>query len=200
MNRYPEALSRLIDLLQVLPGVGKKSAERFAFHLLKLEEPPLQELGHQIAQLKQSIHFCSECGCIKGENTCYFCESKNRKTDSICIISSAKDAFAIDETGVYHGLYHVIDHLLSPIDGYDEKGLKIDTLLSRIKKWEVKEVIIALDSTLEGDATSLYLKDILSKHLVTVSRLAFGIPIGSSLEFIDEGTLSRALSGRQMQF
>jgi recombination protein RecR len=198
MIKYPKELLKLITQLQQLPGVGRKTAERFAFNLLKWEENSLKAFGQTIDEIKKKIGNCDSCGCIKDENICNFCNPVKRNIETICIISSPRDAYAIDQTNNYVGLYHVIDNLLSPLDGYNESHLHLDKLKKRIEQLKIKEIILALDSTLEGDATSLFLKEEFSFCNVRISRLAFGLPVGSSLEYIDEGTLSRALSGRQI--
>jgi recombination protein RecR len=194
--KYPKELLTLITLLKKLPGVGQATAERFAFQLLKWEEKDLLTLGQAIADLKKKITFCPLCGCIK-ENTCYFCDADDRDKEIICILSSPKEVYAIEQTRAFRGLYHVIANLLSPLSGYEEQGLHLDRLISRIKAHNIKEVIIALDYTLEGDTTALHLKKQLEALPIKISRLAFGIPMGSPLEYIDKGTLTQALCGRQ---
>lgn len=194
MRGYPEHLLKLIQVLKKLPGVGSRSAERFAFHLIKWTPEHLQELGSAVKEVPERIKHCSECGCLIGERSCFFCDSR-RNSKILCIIASARDAFSIEETHEYDGLYHVLGGLLSPMDKKGPEHLSLERLKLRIAKNEIKEVIIALDSTLEGDATALYLKQELpdSTH---VSRLAFGLPMGSHLDFVDGGTLARAFSGR----
>ena len=196
-TKYPKKLHLLINILKKLPGVGTKTAERLAFHLLKWEDASLQVFGQTVATLKESIKPCPECGFLLSENFCDVCDPNTRNTDIICIISSAKDIYLIEETNTYTGLYHVIDHLLSPVAGFYEQHLHLEKLFQRIQHHKIQEVIIALDSTLEGDATALFLKNQLLKLKVKVTRLAFGLPMGCSLEYIDESTLSKALTGRQ---
>ena len=196
-SKYPKQLTVLINLLKKLPGIGAKTAERLAFHLLDWDEGSLQVFSNTLANLKNSIKRCHECGCLLSNDFCSFCDINIRNTEVICIISSPKDAYLIEETNTYFGLYHVIDHLLSPIEGFNEEKLHVDKLKKRIDQNKVKEVILGIDSTLEGDATSLFLKNKLSSWNIGVTRLAFGLPVGSSLEYIDGGTLSRALMGRQ---
>jgi recombination protein RecR len=194
---YPKSLIHLINHLKKLPGVGNKTAERFAFQLLKWKKEPLLELSQILSTLKDDIRHCPECGALTGQEYCFFCDPHKRNTEFICIVSSPKDVFLLEETKTYRGLYHVIDNVLSPLDGFGKESLRLDILENRIKKNSVKEVIIALDSTLEGDATALFIKNELSSLGLHVSRLAFGLPVGSSFEYIDENTLSRAFLGRQ---
>ena len=197
MAKYPSELLTLIAYLKKLPGVGSKTAERFAFQLLSWPQGHLDVFADVIASIKEKLPHCSECGCLMENGACCFCHNPTRDPSSLCIISSAKDMYALEETHSYKGLYHVIGGLLSPLDGRSPDHLRIDKLQQRIKALQVKEIIIALDSTLEGDTTALYLKEQLETLGLTLSRLAFGLPMGSSLDFVDGSTLGRALIGRQ---
>lgn len=196
MNYLPQSLQKIIASLQKLPGVGKKTAERFAFTLLDWDESILQSLACELADLKKNVKACQECGCLISKTSCTFCDSTIRSSNTLCVIATAKDAIAMEQTGTYDGLYHVLGALLSPLDGITEENLPFTALLQRIEKLGVQEIILALDSTLEGDATALFLKSKFEKIGIKCTRLAFGIPIGSSLEYIDENTLSQALKGR----
>lgn len=196
--RYPAPLLQLIERLKKLPGVGIRSAERYAFHLLKWKPSEIRALGQDLSSLQENIRNCPECGCLAEKDSCFFCQASNRDQSSICILASPKDAYAIEETREYRGLYHVLNALLSPMEGRGPDDLNLTTLIERIKVNQSEEVIIALDSTLEGDATSLYLQQELSKiPSLRISRLAFGLPMGSALEYADGGTLALALSGRR---
>jgi recombination protein RecR len=197
MPRYPTPLTTLIAYLKKLPGVGSKTAERFAFQLLSWPAHELQEFSKHLGLLKEAIKHCPDCQCLTENDTCFYCNNHHRDHSQICIIGSAKDAFVLEETRTYHGLYHVIGGLLSPIEGKTPENLHIDKLKKRVCNSTVKEIIIALDSTLEGDTTSLYLKEQIQSWGLSVSRLAFGLPLGSSLDFVDGGTLGRALTARQ---
>jgi len=194
---YPKELKKVIEQLKKLPGVGTKTAERFSFDLLSWDQENLVKLGHSLAQLK-NLQKCQECGALEDQGKCPFCTSTFRDKKSICVLSSPREVFFLESTKAFNGLYHVLDGLLSPMDGKDENSIGIEKLLSRIEKLNAKEIILAFESTLEGDATALYLKEILQKYPLSLSRLAMGIPMGSSLEFIDSGTLSRALTHRQL--
>ncbi len=191
---YPQHLVKLIAFLKKLPGIGSKTAERFAFHLIKWKKEELCDFSKILAEVKNKILTCQTCGCLLNDEKCSYCDTNKRKANSICIVSSFKDVFAIEQTQSYKGLYHVIDNLLSPIDG---KELNLDKLTNRIKTNEINEMVIALDSTLEGDTTALYIKEKLDDFNLNISRLAFGMPIGSSLEYIDKSTLTQAFVGRQ---
>jgi recombination protein RecR len=197
--KYPETLSALISYLKKLPGIGTRTAERFAFELLRWKPEQLTAFGLQISSLPYNIVACQTCGCLKNHNesTCNFCNTTLRDPSSLCILSSPRDVYSIEETRAFKGLYHVIEHLLSPLDGRHATSLRIDRIAQRIEQNGVKEIILAFDSTLEGDTTALYLKEQLAAYSIPISRLAFGLPVGSSLEYIDGGTLARALFGRQ---
>ncbi|MBX9743742.1 MAG: recombination mediator RecR [Chlamydiales bacterium] len=194
--KYPKDLLLLINYLKKLPGVGLRTAERFAFEFLTWPVENLEQLGSLLTEISHKIPTCQECGCLTDQGTCSFCH-ESRDTSALCILSSARDAYAIEETKAYRGLYHVIEHLLSPLDGRHAEQLRICRITERIIKHSTQEVIIALDSTLEGDTTSLYLKNELDKLPLRISRLSVGLPMGSSLEYIDGNTLARALMGRQ---
>ncbi len=197
MPKYPAPLLKLIATLKKFPGVGSRTAERFAFHLLAWPDHQIGELAEAVATAKERIRTCPECHCLMDEKGCDFCDLSRRETHHLCVIAAAKDVFAIEETGTFQGLYHVLGGLLSPLEGRHPQHLNFEGLKRRIETFKVQEVIIALDSTLEGDTTALYLREQLQSCGVRVSRLAFGLPMGSSLDFVDGGTLSRALSGRQ---
>lgn len=193
--RYPDHLMKLIAVLKKLPGVGSKSAERFAFQMLGWPDEKLQEMGEVIASTKNHLTNCSECGALM-EKTCPFCSHSGRNLSICCVVASHKDVFLIEQTHEFRGIYHVLGSLLSPLQGLSPPTRAIEKLKERSLKLGVKEMILALDSTLEGDATSLYLKRELEPLNIAISRLALGLPMGSSLDFIDGGTLARALSGR----
>lgn len=194
--RYPLHLKKVIEVLKRLPGVGQKSAERFAFQLLNWKAEHLEEIAFLLKSIPEKLKHCGECGCLIGEEDCSFCNEIRRHTGILCLISSPRDAFAIEETREYKGLYHVLGGLLSPMEGFGPERLNLHKLKHRIKALNIKEMVIALDSTLEGDATALYIKRELDPLGISISRLAFGLPIGSSLDYVDGGTLARALSAR----
>ncbi len=196
MEKFPQKLQTLIQYLKKLPGVGAKTAERFAFHFLNWEDNDLEGFSKTLFELKKNIQKCEECGALK-ETLCPFCSDSLRDQNTLCIVASPRDIFLLEETKSFKGIYHLLPCLLSPIDGKSAEDLNLDHLKRRIQTFGVKEVIIALDSTLEGDTTSLYLNKFVDNLCVKTSRLAFGLPVGSPLEYIDEGTLARALIGRQ---
>lgn len=191
---YPAHLTKLIEVLRRLPGVGSKSAERFAFHMLNWPNDHVHEMARVLHELPQKIQKCPECGCLMDMEACGFCHTA--RAPALCLIASPRDAFAVEATGEYRGYYHVLGGLLSPMDGFGAEKLNIQKIIHRIHKHQIEEIVIAIDSTLEGDATSLFLKQELESIGLPISRLAFGLPIGSSLDYVDGGTLARAFSGR----
>jgi recombination protein RecR len=193
-HRFPEDLLSLIAHLKKLPGVGTRTAERFAFELLSWDPHSLSLLSDTLKTLHEKISPCPTCGCLTDQGLCQFCSSARDQT-SLCIIASPRDAYALEETHSYRGLYHVIEHLLSPLDNRHAATLRLDRIESRLGP--IREVIIALDSTLEGDTTALYLKNALARPNLSISRLAFGLPMGTTLEYTDTTTLARSLLGRQ---
>jgi recombination protein RecR len=195
--KYPDELQNLIDVLKKLPGIGSRTAERFAFELIAWPQEDLNCLSHLLGDIRNKIPPCPICGCLTNMGQCSFCDTNQRDPHSMCILAIARDVYAIEETRSFRGLYHVVEHLLSPLDGRYAHTLKVDRIEARIQEHQVQEVIIAFDSTIEGDATALFLKERLASHSVKISRLAFGLPVGSPIDHIDRGTLSRALTGRQ---
>lgn len=195
--KYPTALIPIIAYLKKLPGVGTRTAERFAFELLSWKKDELSTFGEMVSTIQNKLPPCALCGCLTNEGTCPFCSASNRNPTQLCLVASAKDVFAIEEIGSYKGLYHVIEHLLSPLDHRHASGINVERIEQRIKTLETQELIIAFDSTLEGDTTALYLKTHFQNTSLRISRLAFGMPVGSSFEYVDGGTLSRAFNGRQ---
>jgi recombination protein RecR len=194
--KYPTHLLKLIDVLRKLPGVGMKSAERFAFEMISWPKNKIEEMADVIKHSPALLKHCQECGCLTDTAACYFCDSAPARLPSLCIVAMPRDVFAIESTHEFRGIYHVLGALLSPIDGYGPEKLDLQKLKRRIAALNIEELIIALDSTLEGDATSLYLKQELEPLKLRISRLAFGLPMGSSLDYVDGGTLARALAAR----
>lgn len=194
--KYPLQLLRLIDMLKKLPGVGTKSAERFAFNILNWPQESLQQMADIVLATATHLRHCTHCGCLIGMEACQFCDISRQQQKAICIVAMPRDVFAIEATREYQGLYHVLGALLSPMDGIGPEQLSLDKLKARIASNDINEVVVALDSTLEGDATALFLKQQLEQFKVNISRLAFGLPMGSSFDYVDGGTLARALVAR----
>lgn len=196
--KYPLHLSKLIEHLKKLPGVGFKTAERFAFQLLSWNENSLIELSNLIAGLNSSLDECKSCGALCDSQGCLICHDLSRDKKTICVVVSKREIFAFEETGQFRGLYHVLGSLFSPMQGKVLDAQRLDALKKRIFNNQVTEVIVAIDATLEGDATALFIKESLQDVDVKVSRIAFGLPQNCSLEFVDGSTLSYALRGRSI--
>lgn len=193
---YDGALQDLIDELGRLPGIGPKSAQRIAFHILQSDTDDVDALTAAIAAVKERIRFCEICGNISEAETCRICSDPRRSRTTICVVQEAKDIVAIERTREYHGLYHVLGGAISPLDGIGPEQLRIQELLKRLADGVVQEIIIATNPNLEGEATSTYLSRMLNGLGVSVSKLAAGLPMGGDLEYADEATISRAFEGR----
>ena len=200
MKCMPKILDDLIIDIAKLPSIGKKTAERLAIHLLDSNDEYLKSFSFNIDNLNKQISICSVCHCFsdKGEqsineNNCIICSEESRDKSTICILQKASDVIIFERTG-YNGLYHILGNLISPIDGISEEDLNIDTLLKRLDS--VSEIILATDASLEGDATALYISNLLKDYSVKITRLARGLPIGGTLEHVDQTTLSRSIEDR----
>lgn len=195
----PESIQKLINALERLPGIGPKSASRLAFYFLRAPDEVSQDLSNALANLKAKTVFCQECFNITeaGRERCEICESLRRDGSLICVVEEALDVLALERTGGFQGKYHVLQGVLSPIEGIGPDDLKIKQLIARVSTGGIKEVILATNPSMEGDATALYLRQHLEPLGVRVTRLARGLPVGGDLEYADQNTLLRALSGRQ---
>ena len=195
----PESIQSLITALERLPGIGPKSASRLAFFLLRAPDEVSQDLSVALANVKANTAFCVECFNITdaGRERCEICESSKRDSSLICVVEEALDVLALERTAGFQGKYHVLQGVLSPIEGIGPDDLKIKQLIERVAGGGVREVIVATNPSMEGDATAQYLQNQLKKHGVQVTRLARGLPVGGDLEYADQNTLLRALSGRQ---
>jgi recombination protein RecR len=190
------ALDRLITLFSKLPGIGKKSAGRIAYHILDSNPALANSLAHELAGLHQAIRKCSICGGFTEADPCPVCCDTNRDHSIICVVESAQDMRIIEESREFPGVYHVLGGLIAPLEGVGPANLSIDKLIERLQKTKVKEIILALNHTVEGDTTALYLQKNLKDLPVEVSRLASGMPVGGNIEYIDKLTLSRSFQGR----
>ena len=195
----PESIQSVINSLERLPGIGPKSASRLAFYLLRAPDELSQNLATALADLKAKTAFCQECFNITeaGREVCEICESSRREGSLICVVEEALDVLALERTGGFQGKYHVLQGVLSPIEGIGPDDLKIKQLIARLRSGAVKEVILATNPSMEGDATALYLQRQLEPLGVKVTRLARGLPVGGDLEYADEVTLSKAMEGRR---
>ena len=197
MEYYPPSLLNLIDGLSKLPGIGPKTAQRLAFHILTAGESEADVLAKAIAEVPRKVRFCCVCFNISEEEECSVCTDTHRDRSKICVVEAARDIIPIEKSGSYRGLYHVLGGLISPMEGIGPKELHVEALLYRLSKGDVEEVIFAVSSNVEGEATALYLADLLKPLVAKVSRIASGLPVGGDLDFVDEITLARALQGRR---
>jgi recombination protein RecR len=193
---YAPSVDNLIVQLARLPGVGRRTAQRLAFHILKASEADALALADAIREVKERIGFCSECGNLAEEPLCTICSDARRDRSLICVVEDPSDLVALERTHEYRGLYHVLGGALSPIDGVDPEHLRIAELVARVERGGVAEVLLATNPTMTGEATAAYLADRL-RDRTRVTRLASGLPVGGDLEYADEVTLGRALAGRR---
>ncbi|AFY83029.1 recombination mediator RecR [Oscillatoria acuminata] len=196
MTVYTRPLARLIEQLQRLPGIGPKSAQRLALHLLKRPDDEIQALAKALVDAKQQVGFCKECFHLSAEPICEICRAPNRDRDVICVVSDSRDLIALEKTREFRGKYHVLGGVISPMDGIGPEQLNIQALVRRVSQQQIKEVIIAISPSVEGETTTLYVGQLL-KPFTRVTRIAFGLPMGGDLEYADEVTLARALEGRR---
>ncbi len=197
MNYKIPSLQRLIEQFERLPGIGKKSAARLAFYVLSKSDDEAKSFANAILEAKKSVHTCKVCQNITDKEVCDICIDPTRDKSVVCVVEDEKDVPPFEKTGEYKGLYHVLHGALSPLDGISPEDIKIKELLARLSDGTVKEVIMATNPTVEGEATSSYISRLIKPMGIKITRLALGIPIGSDLEYADEVTLSHALNGRK---
>jgi recombination protein RecR len=195
---YEGIVQDLIDELGRLPGIGPKSAQRIAFHILQTESFDVTKLAETLLAVRDKVRFCEQCGNVSEQDLCSICRDPRRNPALICVVEEAKDVVAIERTREFRGLYHVLGGAISPIDGIGPDDLRIRQLMQRLADGTVEEVIIATDPNLEGEATATYLSRLLKTLEIRVSRLASGLPVGGDLEYADEVTLGRAFEGRRV--
>jgi len=196
LDFYPQPLQRLIDEFSKLPGIGTKTAQRLAFYVLKMDEDSVKNLSESIVNAKKDIKYCSICGNLTDADPCSICRNDARDKSTICVVQEAKDILPMEKTREYQGLYHVLHGSISPLEGIGPDSINIKSLVSRITP-EVKEVILATNSNVEGEATAMYIARLLKPMGVKVTRIAHGIPVGGDIEYTDEVTLGKALEGRR---
>ena len=197
MKYFAPSVETLIDEFAKLPGIGRKTAQRLAFHVLNLPKEDADRLAQAITAAKQTIHLCPKCQNLTDEELCPICADETRDPSTICVVADPKDVLAFEKTREYHGLYHVLHGTISPLNHVGPDDLHIRELLHRVAEEDVQEIILATNPDTEGEATAMYLARLLKPFNIRVSRLAYGIPVGGQLEDIDEVTLRRALNGRQ---
>jgi recombination protein RecR len=197
MAALPESIALLIAALNKLPGIGPRSAERIALHLVQAETDAVKQLADSILRAREKIRFCSVCGSLTETSPCDLCSDPRRDASLICVVEQPVDILTLEKSGTFRGRYHALGGKISPLDGVGPEDLRIDDLEKRLEREGVKELIVALGTDVEGDATSFYLAKRLARSGLKISRIAHGLPAGSGLEFADELTLSRALEGRR---
>lgn len=197
MNYYSRSIAKLIEELSKLPGIGNKTAQRLAFFIINMPEEDVKNLSRAIIEAKEKIRYCSICYNITDSDVCKICSDKERDQSVICVVSDPMDVVAMEKTRDYKGIYHVLHGAISPMDGIGPEDIKIMELLNRVKTKDIKEVILATNPDIEGEATSMYIAKLLKPLGVKVTRIAHGVPVGGDLEYTDVATLSRALEGRR---
>ena len=197
MGIYAKPIDHLIEALTRLPGIGRKTASRLAFHILRGNSSEAQELARAILDVKEKIRLCSTCFNLTDEDPCRICQDERRAREVLCVVEGPNDLIAIENTGDFNGRYHVLHGTISPLEGIGPDDLKIRELLERLEKEEISEVILATNPTVEGGTTALYLSNLIKPLSIKVTRIAYGIPMGSEIEYSDGMTLSKALEGRR---
>ena len=194
---YPKSIAALIEHFQKFPSVGPKSAQRMAFYLLRMPLTEVEKLAQSMIDAKENTKTCEICFNLSSTSPCEICSSPQRDKSTICVVAETKDLIAIEKTNEYRGLYHVLQGLISPMDGIGADDIRIKELLNRLTDEKVKEVILALSPSVEGEATSLYLTKLMKPFGIKISRIAFGLPVGADLEYADEITIAKAIEGRR---
>lgn len=198
MANYTESIEKLIDSLIRLPGIGRRSAERVVSYILGAPKDEIKSLSEALVKVKESVRFCALCHNLSEEELCKICQNERRQKDVICIVEKPTDVTAIEKSGSFTGVYHVLLGSISPLEGKGPSDLKIDSLMNRIKQNNIKEIIIATDADTEGETTALYLTKLIKPLGVKLSRIGLGLPVGSNLEYADSNTLSKSLESRRI--
>ena len=194
---YPDSIKNLIESFKLLSGVGEKTAERFAFSILGMDEDNVEFFSDSLKAVKNKVHLCKKCNNLTESDYCYICSNEDRNKNVLCVVEDPKSVFLFERVGVFNGYYHVLDGLISPIDGINPEDIGLAKLLDRIKNEDFKEIIFAFKPSIEGETTSLYIRKILSDLDIKITRLASGVPMGADIEYIDSLTLERALNDRK---
>jgi recombination protein RecR len=198
MIRYTSSIEKLIESFMKLPGIGRKTAKRLAFHILEMPKEKAEEIAQSILDARKNIITCSVCGDLTDTDPCRICSDKRRDSALICVVQEPGDIMAMERTGQYFGYYHVLHGVISPMDGIGPNDINLKSLLTRVSENDIKEVILAVNPTVEGEATAMYISKLLAPFGVTVSRIAHGIPVVSDIEYTDEVTLAKAIEGRRV--
>ena len=196
MNHYPTSILKLIKNLSKLPGIGEKTAERLAMHILRAPRREAEQLSGSIVEVKDNIRLCSICFGLSDTDICKICSDRSRTSSMLCVVEQPADMVAIEKSGAFTGLYHILEGVLSPMDGIGPDNIRIKELTSRIAKGRIKEVILATSTNLEGEATAAYIADRIETYPIKVTRIASGVPIGGDLKYVDQITLKKAMETR----
>jgi recombination protein RecR len=196
MNHYPKSIVNVIRNFSRLPGIGEKTAERLTMHLLRAPSTEAKMLAQSILELKEKSRLCGRCFAMSDKEVCRICSDPSRNQELLCIVEQPTDMAALEKSGAYNGLYHILQGVLSPMDGIGPDDLRIQELLSKVKKEKIKEIIIATSTNVEGESTASYLINLLAKLPVRISRIASGVPVGGDLKYVDQVTLKRAMESR----
>ena len=194
--QHAQPISKLIQELTRLPGIGEKTASRLAMYILRTPKEMAEALARAILEVKEKIRFCSQCFNLTDQDPCRICQDPKRNREALCVVSGPEDLVALEKSGGFRGLYHVLHGVLSPLEGVGPKDIRVDELLSRLRGGEIKEVILATNPSVEGEATAQYLSQIIKPLGIQVTRIARGVPMGGDLQYIDEVTLSKSLENR----
>jgi len=195
---YPDSIKNLVESFKYLPGIGEKTAERLAFSILELEDEQIDMFSESLSEVKEKIHKCSKCNTLTDNELCFVCSDPTRDNKTLCVVEDTKSVFLFERLGMFHGKYHVLDGLISPLDGVNPEDIGLSKLLDRIKEENFDEIIFAFKPSIEGETTALYIKKILEDLNIKITRLASGVPIGADMEYVDSLTLERALNDRKV--
>ena len=196
MNHYPSSILKLIKSLSRLPGIGEKTAERLAMHILRAPRREAEQLSSSIVEVKDKIRLCSICFGLSDTDICNICSNRTRTSSILCVVEQPADMVAIEKSGSFTGLYHILEGVLSPMDGIGPDNIRIKELISRISQEEIKEVVLATSTNVEGEATAAYIAERIENYRIKVTRIASGVPIGGDLKYVDQVTLKKAMETR----
>ncbi|MBR5370217.1 MAG: recombination protein RecR [Bacilli bacterium] len=194
---YPDSIKNLVESFKYLPGIGEKTAERLAFSILELEDEQISMFSESIKDVKEKVHKCKNCNTLTDDELCFVCNDPTRDSKILCVVEDTKSVFLFEKLGMFHGKYHVLDGLISPLDGINPEDIGLSKLLDRIKNEKFEEIIFAFKPSIEGETTSLYIKRVLEDMNIRITRLASGVPIGADMEYVDSLTLERAIKDRK---
>ena len=195
---YPDSIQNLIESFKFLPGIGEKTAERLAFSVLEMEPEQIEVFSSSLVEVTQKVHPCSKCNTLTDQDICFICSDPSRDPSILCVVEDPKSVFLFEKMGIFHGMYHVLNGLISPMDGVNPEDIGLSSFMNRVQNGNFKEIVFAFRPSIEGETTTLYIKRILEGMNIKVTRLASGVPIGADMEYMDSLTLERALQDRKI--